>query len=170
MKRQLVLLAAVLIVGAILGATVLRTDVAEATSLAQSVFVNNTTADPVPVVEQNLDKNNGAIRVHEQGVVPTRQAGQPFSITLEGDGHGFTVPDGEQVNIRYVNGVTNSVCLDIPEQISVGGTVYYFPVRPAGPGISANILSESVNINAPAGASIVNHGYCTLSLSGWLVP
>jgi hypothetical protein len=46
--------------GAILGATVFRTDIAQATGLAQP---------PTPVREQNLD-GGGNIRVHEQGVVP----------------------------------------------------------------------------------------------------
>jgi len=52
-------------VGVVLGTTVFRTEIAQATGLAQSVTVNNTAADPVPVREQNLDGGN--IRVHEQG-------------------------------------------------------------------------------------------------------
>ncbi len=52
-------------VGVVLGATVFRTDIAQATGLAQSVIVANTTTNPVPVKEQNLDGRN--IRVHEEG-------------------------------------------------------------------------------------------------------
>ena len=52
-------------VGVVLGATVFRSDIAQATGLAQSVTVNNTPAQAVPVREQNLDGSN--IRVHEEG-------------------------------------------------------------------------------------------------------
>ena len=61
-------LAALLLVavGVTLGATVFRTDIAQATGLAQAVTVSNTPAQPVPVREQNLDAR-GNIKVHEQG-------------------------------------------------------------------------------------------------------
>jgi hypothetical protein len=55
-----------LCVGIVLGATVFRADIAQATGLAQSVTVNNTASNPVPVREQNLD-GSGSIKVHEQG-------------------------------------------------------------------------------------------------------
>jgi hypothetical protein len=51
--------------GVVLGATVFRTDIAQATGLAQSVTVSNTASQAVPVREQNLDGGN--IKVHEQG-------------------------------------------------------------------------------------------------------
>jgi len=53
-------------VGVILGATVFRTDIAQATGLAQAVTVSNTPAQAVPEREQNLDAR-GNIKVHEQG-------------------------------------------------------------------------------------------------------
>ena len=53
-------------VGVVLGVTVFRTDIAQATGLAQSVTVNNTAGNPVPVRDQNLD-GSGNIKVHEQG-------------------------------------------------------------------------------------------------------
>jgi hypothetical protein len=52
-------------VGVVLGATVFRSDIAQATGLAQSVVVSNTASQAVPVREQNLDGGN--IKVHEQG-------------------------------------------------------------------------------------------------------
>jgi hypothetical protein len=52
-------------VGVVLGTTVFRADLAQATGLAQSVTVDNTAANPVPVREQNLDRA-GNIKVHEQ--------------------------------------------------------------------------------------------------------
>jgi hypothetical protein len=44
--------ALLLAAGVVLGATVFRTDIAQATGLAQSVTVDNTAANPVPVHEQ----------------------------------------------------------------------------------------------------------------------
>jgi hypothetical protein len=40
--------------GVALGATVFRTDIAQATGLAQSVTIDNTAANPVPVLEQGV--------------------------------------------------------------------------------------------------------------------
>jgi hypothetical protein len=67
MRRQAIIGALVLIgLGVVLGGTVLRDQVASARSLAQSVVVSNTSAQAVPVREQNLDTNND-VKVHEQG-------------------------------------------------------------------------------------------------------
>jgi hypothetical protein len=69
MKRQAGIGALLLVcVGIVLGATVFRSDIAQATGLAQSVTVNNTAAQAVPVREQSTDAN-GNIKVHEQGTV-----------------------------------------------------------------------------------------------------
>jgi hypothetical protein len=66
MRRHAIIGALLLIgLGVILGATVFRTDIAQATGLAQSVTVTNTPAQAIPVREQNLDGGN--IKVHEQG-------------------------------------------------------------------------------------------------------
>jgi hypothetical protein len=68
MRRNAIIGGLLLIaVGIILGATVFRTDLAQATGLAQSVTVTNTPAQAVPVREQNLAGGN--IKVHEQGTV-----------------------------------------------------------------------------------------------------
>ena len=75
MQRKATISALLLVgVGVVLGATVFRADIAQATGLAQAVTVNNTAINPVPVNvtntavpvrEQNLDGGN--IKVHEQG-------------------------------------------------------------------------------------------------------
>jgi hypothetical protein len=66
MKRHAGIGALLLVcVGVVLGATVFRSDIAQATGLSQSVTVENTAANPVPVREQNLDRA-GNIKVHEQ--------------------------------------------------------------------------------------------------------
>ncbi len=66
-------------VGVVLGATVFRADIAQATGLAQSVTVNNTAADPVPVREQNLD-GGGRIRVHEAGTANVNVTNSALSV------------------------------------------------------------------------------------------
>jgi hypothetical protein len=66
MGRQAIIGALLLIgVGIALGATMFRFDIAQATGLAESVTVDNTAAQAVPVREQDLDRGN--IRVHEEG-------------------------------------------------------------------------------------------------------
>jgi hypothetical protein len=68
-------------VGVVLGATVFRADIAQATGLAPSVTVVNTAADPVPVREQNLD-GSGRIRVHEGGTANVNVTNS--SLTVDG--------------------------------------------------------------------------------------
>jgi hypothetical protein len=76
MRRHAVLGALVLIaLGVVLGATVFRADIAQAAGLAQSVTVDNTPAQAVPVREQNLDSGN--IKVHEQGTASVRNVDNP---------------------------------------------------------------------------------------------
>jgi hypothetical protein len=64
-QRTLIGALGLVLIGVILGATVFRSDIAQATGLAQAVTVANT---PLPVREQNLDAD-GNVKVHEQGVV-----------------------------------------------------------------------------------------------------
>jgi hypothetical protein len=66
--RQRALIVALLLIGIGIGigATVFRTDIAQATGLAQAVTIDNTASNPVPVREQNRD-GSGNIKVHEQG-------------------------------------------------------------------------------------------------------
>ncbi len=64
MRRRAIISGLLLVgVGVLLGTTVFRDDIAQATGLAQAVTVTNT---PLPVREQNID-GNGHIKVHEQG-------------------------------------------------------------------------------------------------------
>jgi hypothetical protein len=49
-----------------LGSTVLRSPLAEAASPFTDVIVGNSSSNPVPVAEQNVDAN-GDLKVHEQG-------------------------------------------------------------------------------------------------------
>jgi len=76
MRRRAIIAALLPVsVGIVLGATVFRTDIAQATGLAQSVTVDNTAANPVPVKEQNTDPSAaGAIKVHEQGTANVQGA------------------------------------------------------------------------------------------------
>jgi hypothetical protein len=73
MRRGAIISALLLVsVGVVLGATVFRANIAQATGLKQSqpVTVDNTPAEAVPVREQNTDSSaGGAIKVHEQGTL-----------------------------------------------------------------------------------------------------
>jgi hypothetical protein len=64
MRRRAIIGALLLIVlGVALGATVFRTDIAQATGLAQAVTIDNTSANPVPVREQNTTAFLGAAAI-----------------------------------------------------------------------------------------------------------
>jgi hypothetical protein len=74
-------------VSVVLGATVFRTDIADATGLSGSapVSVTNTSTNAVPVREQNLD-GSGSIKVHEQGTADVNVTNRP-SVTLDTSGN-----------------------------------------------------------------------------------
>src|SRR5262249_47037285 len=110
MRRQAIISALLLVgVGIALGATVFRSDIAQATGLAQSVTVNNTAAQAVPVREQ------GTVSVTSTDD-PARNAfaffkNESFRSSVE-DSHNvqFTVPAGKRLVIQSVsiNGAVDS--------------------------------------------------------------
>ena len=63
--RRILVTASLLGAGVLLGATGLGGTLADAATPFTNVIVGNTSTNPVPVTEQNLD--NGNIRVHEEG-------------------------------------------------------------------------------------------------------
>ena len=102
MRRQALIGALLLVgVGVVLGATVFRTDIAQATGLAQSVTVNNTPAEAVPVREQNLDGSK--IRVHEEGTADVNVTNSSLSVApqspITGGGQSVQPDGGEESNI-----------------------------------------------------------------------
>jgi hypothetical protein len=100
--------------GVVLGTTVFRADLAQATGLAQSVTVDNTAANPVPVREQNLDRA-GNIKVHEQATAVAPQAAtsfvsEPVSAAAS-DVHqvSFSVIHASLITIRGLTGAADHV-------------------------------------------------------------
>jgi hypothetical protein len=63
--RRILVIAALLGVGVLLGATGLGGTIADAATPFTNVIIGNTSTNPVPVTEQNLDSGN--VRVHEEG-------------------------------------------------------------------------------------------------------
>src|SRR5215471_19606693 len=104
MRRSIVFVGLAMLTGVVLAATVFRNDVAKATGLAGSapVTVTNTSGNPVPVKEQNLDGGN--IRVHEEGTAAVHEQGTA-------DVH-----------------VTNSTLTVAPQEPISGGAFAQFPV------------------------------------------
>jgi hypothetical protein len=84
--RQRAIIGALLVVfvGVVLGATVFRTDIAQATGLATGpvVTVVNTPAQAVPVREQNLAGGN--IKVHEQGTADVNVTNTAVPVNVQG--------------------------------------------------------------------------------------
>jgi hypothetical protein len=116
MRRRALIGALLLIVaGVALGATVFRTDIAQATGLAQAVTVDNTAANPVPVRERNLDAN-GDIKVHEQGAVRVRPAA-----AITGGGSAVSLPGGGDLDV--LGGPATATALSIHMSAGVSFTV-----------------------------------------------
>jgi hypothetical protein len=191
MKRQAGIGALLLVcVGVVLGATVFRSDIAQATGLAQSVTVNNTAAQAVPVREQNLDGGN--IKVHEQGTVSVRSADKEVSVTAVGfadltdtcGGHLYTVPAGKQLVIKYISGFGNAITGNPPTNAS---GIIYTGDTPTNDTLTVVFqeqahhtfsTSESVNYVVPPGSEInflgvlegASHCGFTFALGGVLQP
>ena len=94
--------------GAVLGATVLHEPIATAASPFTNVIIGNTTADPVPVAEQNLAGGN--IRVHEQGTGAVHEQGTA-SVNVTND----SIPVTGTVNVgnsalRVIHVASNGRC------------------------------------------------------------
>jgi hypothetical protein len=110
MHRGVIIGALVLVcLGILLGMTVVGSDLAQATGVAQSVTVNNTAANPVPVAEQNLD-TSGSIKVHEQGTVRDDHTNITFHAQADsgfdtdcGSNDIYTVPAGKQFVAEFVS-------------------------------------------------------------------
>ena len=126
MRRHAIIGTLLLIgLGVILGATVFRTDIAQATGLAQAVTVSNTTTNPVPVREQNLDGGN--IKVHEQGTVKmvntdvrTAVRYGPTSVQTASAGTTQivpTVPAGKTFVVTYFN-ISGASGIDTDQLVS----------------------------------------------------
>jgi len=133
MRQKAVIGALLLIgVGVVLGATVFRTDIAQATGLAQSVTVSNTAAQAVPVREQNLD-GNGNIKVHEQETANVNVTNSSLSVAeppVTGGGQSFFLDGGtftpqiladtitaSAISIRFEGGAHDLILMMGPEKI-----------------------------------------------------
>ena len=180
MQRPALIGALLLVVaGVVLGATVFRTDIAQATGLAQAVTVNNTPANPVPVHEQGTAQVNvtnssldvsgtvgidpGANGVHEVNSVAESPfartaftsfgSGNPDAFNAELDV--YTVPSGKRAIVTYA-----AVSVNIPagEHATVvilngGSSRGFLPLTDAG----------SFNVSGPTefltGGGLVNIVY-----------
>jgi hypothetical protein len=98
MRRRALMGALLLIaLGVALGATVFRTDIAQATGLAK---------EPIPVIVQNTP-----LPVHEQGTVAVRSADEEVSVTRTVQAGGtlcpingiYTVPAGKELVVEYIS-------------------------------------------------------------------
>jgi hypothetical protein len=146
MRRRATISALLLVgVGVVLGMTVFRADIAQATGLAQSVTVNNTTTNPVPVDvtntslavrEQNLD-GSGNVKVHEQGTA----------------------------NVN----VTNSSLTVAPPAPITGGGLDLSIGCPAAFGLGASVVASALTFHLGAGVANVELRTGTSSIAYWAV-
>lgn len=137
MIRKVVLGVLLVVVAAVLGATVLREPIAVAAAPIQNVIVGNTTANPVPVTQQGT-ANVAVTGTANVNVVDTREPFQRRIFTAIPDGSTvnfatFTVPAGKRFVAEYL-----SVIARVPpeqgvavtwEGNAIGGGV---PLHPGG--------------------------------------
>jgi hypothetical protein len=172
MRRQAVIGALVLVgVGVVLGATVFRTDLAQAAGLGKSVTVDNTAAQAVPVREQSLDGSN--VRVHEEGTAKVKvtnsslTVGPPAPVT---DGGGGQVL-GAGVTLNFAAATAGALSIHMDSGIDAvvlhdgGGTPAAFE-GPNGGG-SANItLALNRPITFDQIKCLGSSGTCSVSWVG----
>jgi len=175
--RQRALIGALLLiaVGVVLGATVFRTDIAQATGLAQGVTVTNTPAQAVPVREQNLD-GNGNIKVHEQGTANVSVTNSSLSVaprlaTKTGGSASISAAAGLDADVGFSFGTVNASMVTVTSQVGTGiitfqntnstngtSTVLQFPLEAGAQFIVP--LVEAIPINNV-------HLHCSTSCSAW---
>jgi hypothetical protein len=146
-------------IGIGIGASVFRSDIAQATGLAQSVTVNNTAAQAVPVREQNLDGGN--VKVHEQGIPSVRQAGTRIRVSLESLHHSYVVPAGKRLVIEYVSGFvgndgpsTDFIELDVLNADDTSITAAIFPAEPIHDSTETFSVNRETRIYMSAGEKV----------------
>ena len=171
MRRKSLIGALLLVsIGVILGATVFRTDIAQATGLAQGVTVTNTPAQAVPVREQALDGQN--IRVHEEGTanvnvsnsLTVNEAGTPVqaqqTFFFAGDPSEdatYTVPNGKRLRIDLITfhdlnrtaGVRSYVVIT-----RVAGTEVFHYMASSTQAGNGDVVTEPVTIYADPGTTV----------------
>jgi hypothetical protein len=150
--RQRAIIGALLLVGVgvALGATVFRTDIAQATGLAQSVTVDNTAANPVPVREQvpmaqdSFFASGGGggscvfddLNVSSVIISSTRDA--PVEVTLGFANESCEIPFViGNPRIRITLPGNESVALSLPERLRVNAVVSSCPGDPCAFSVSA---------------------------------
>jgi hypothetical protein len=184
--KKLSLAALLLVFGALLGATVLREPVADATA---SIFVSNDSSHPVPVRETNTD-TGGNVKVHEQGTAAVRSADEEVSVTQSVfqdltttcRGDVYTVPPGKELVAEYfsawVPNPTNNPITAAEGYFAVDGTLMLLPVKFERQAFDTFAASEAVHYVFPAGARIIfavdlegaSHCSVRFSLGGHLQP
>jgi hypothetical protein len=158
-------------VGIVLGTTVFRSEIAQATGLAQSVTVANT---PLPVREQNVD-TNGNIKVHEQGTANVNVTNSsltvapPNTVTSGGDRVNVSTATGLQLlghtvtatalSIHLGDGVTS---VDLESGIDDPATFY----GPADFGNASIVLTLTRPISFNSIRCQGNSGECSVSWVG----
>ncbi|MGE5176997.1 MAG: hypothetical protein ACM3JJ_11550 [Hyphomicrobiales bacterium] len=165
--RQRAIIVALLLVGTgvVLGATVFRTDIAQATGLAQSVVVSNTASQAVPVREQNLEGGN--VKVHEQGTARVRSDEDEVSVStrLTSESFGcegvlYTVPTGSRLVVEYIGGQVIATGDSPFGYIGVGGNPGFTPPDVRLPFVFQSqtdqvwTASEDVHYTFPAGTAL----------------
>ena len=177
-------------VGVVLGTTVFRTDIAQATGLAQSVTVNNTAADPVPVREQNLDAN-GNINVDVQG--PIREdrtditlhaASSSGFLTDCGNSSIYQVPAGQQLVAQFVS-IDSAIGTDAAtaDQATLfnadqSGTIDFAGIALTRGTLDRWVGSQTIDLVFPSGATlgfntqpdVASQCDATIAVGGYLEP
>jgi hypothetical protein len=108
MKKALIPAFLLVLGSTVLGATVLKGQLAWAAPPVPSVFVTNDASNPVPAREQNLDAD-GNIKVHEQGTADVNVTNSslpiapPPPVTGGGGGQGLACPNEFSVGPRIAS-------------------------------------------------------------------
>ena len=171
-QRALIGALGLVLIGVILGATVFRSDIAQATGLkqSQSVIVDNTPAEAVPVREQNVDGGN--VKVHEQGTANVKvtntptvvetgtpiQAEQVYSFNgLSFDDAMYAVPAGKRLRIDLITFHDQNRPVGIGQfevSTTVGGSQVHHFLATSTQAHDGDVATDPVTIYADPGTAV----------------
>jgi hypothetical protein len=158
-------------VGVVLGTTVFRTDIAQATGLAQSVTVNNTAANPVPVKSDHID-------------ITFHAASSSGFLTDCGNSSIYQVPAGQQLVAQFVS-IDSAIGTDAAtaDQATLfnadqSGTIDFAGITLTRGTLGRWVGSQTIDLVFPSGATlgfntqpdVANQCDAGITVGGYLEP
>ena len=152
-----------------LGATVLRNPLAEAATPFASIVIGNSSSNPVPVAEQNIDAN-GNLKVHEQGTANTAVTAYPQASNVHFRNGNLDTTNSFTIVDQF--GTINASTIVLSTRVS-GCEVDFQVVAPTGAVVFALRVPPAQTVTIPLPETVAVNGVIAGSTSlceaGWTI-